>query len=194
MCLGIDSNNFEQPFKIWGSLYHTWIRAWISFSFEVQSIVRSLCLQMDHKFSIGFKSGEFPGHFSTLMWFSFINFLTCFDVWHGAKSCWNTPDPSENNRFTSIYCWEPSYLQLGASYQYHKNWNIPKTSFFEDVLRAGQCGNCESFCFVIFEHADFCDPGQTCEFHRWKSRASSLPLSCFCIWVPICSVLSSLFL
>ena len=139
MRLGIESTNFEQSFKIWGSLHHTWIRAWISFSFEVQSIVRSFCLQMDHKFSIEFKSRELPGHSSTLMWFSFVTFLTCFDVWHGSNLAethqiqLGTIGSSLEWLFVELLQYiagSASYLQLGASYQCHKNWNIPKTSFF----------------------------------------------------------------
>ena len=41
-----------------------------------------------HKFSIGLRSGEFPGHVNnvTLCWLNQV--LTVFDVWAGAESCW----------------------------------------------------------------------------------------------------------
>jgi len=43
----------------------------------------------DHRFSMGFRSGLFPGHSSTWMLFSLNHDMHFFAVWHGAPSCWN---------------------------------------------------------------------------------------------------------
>lgn len=43
-----------------------------------------------HTFSIGFRSGEFPGQSRTEILLSCRNLVTFFALWHGAESCINT--------------------------------------------------------------------------------------------------------
>ena len=45
---------------ILGSRYHIWIIASISWALSVQFSLQSRSLIVDHKFSIGMRSGEFP--------------------------------------------------------------------------------------------------------------------------------------
>ena len=51
--------------------------------------VRDFFLSRLHKFSMGFKSGLFPGQSIVLIFFVFKNLLTILDLWHGAPSCIN---------------------------------------------------------------------------------------------------------
>ena len=44
-------------------------------------------LIIDQRFSMGFKSGELPGHSKVLMLLSFMNATTFLAVWQGARSC-----------------------------------------------------------------------------------------------------------
>ena len=60
----------------------------ISLVLLVQSRFLNLFLIIDHRFSIGFRSGEFPGHSKVVMLFSVMYLVTFFEVWQGAKSCW----------------------------------------------------------------------------------------------------------
>ncbi len=45
-------------------------------------------LTIPHRFSMGFRSGEFPGQSSTPTPWSFNQLLVHLAVWAGAKSCW----------------------------------------------------------------------------------------------------------
>lgn len=47
------------------------------------------CLMCAQAFSIGLRSGEFPGHSSTLIFVSSSHFLTRSEPWQGAPSCIN---------------------------------------------------------------------------------------------------------
>ena len=67
----------------------------------VQSIFLNRDLIIPQRFSIGFKSGEFPGHSNTWTLFSRKTLELFFEEWHGAKSCWKIPLPSENTLFKS---------------------------------------------------------------------------------------------
>ena len=69
-------------------------------------------LRRDHKFSIGFRSGLFPGQVSSSMLLSWNHFVHLRAVWHGAPSCWKTnsaPSPNmsriEGNSFGSRTSW-----------------------------------------------------------------------------------------
>lgn len=54
-----------------------------------------------HTFSIGFMSGEFPGHRNTGILCSSRYFVIDFALWHGAPSCINTLGPFPNH---SVSC------------------------------------------------------------------------------------------
>ncbi len=44
-------------------------------------------LKIPHRFSLGFRSGEFAGQLSTTTTWSFNQLLVLLAVWAGAKSC-----------------------------------------------------------------------------------------------------------
>ncbi len=50
-------------------------------------------LTIPHRFSMGFRSGEFAGQSSTPTW-SFNQLLVLLAVWAGAKSCWKMKSAS----------------------------------------------------------------------------------------------------
>jgi len=57
---------------------------------------------IDHKFSIGLRSGEFPGQPNTFN-FCFLKIAFAFsDKRHGARSYWNFPPPSGNDLHISV--------------------------------------------------------------------------------------------
>ncbi len=51
-------------------------------------------LTMPHRFSMGFRSGEFAGQSSTPTPWSFYQLLVFLAVWTGAKSCWKMKSAS----------------------------------------------------------------------------------------------------
>ncbi len=51
-------------------------------------------LTIPHRFSIGFRSGEFAGQSSTPTPWSFNQLLVLLAVWAGAKSCWKMKSAS----------------------------------------------------------------------------------------------------
>ncbi len=52
------------------------------------SLVSHFPLEILHRFSMGFRSGEFAGQSSTPTPWSFNQLLVLLAVWAGAKSCW----------------------------------------------------------------------------------------------------------
>ena len=99
--VGIDSTNFLHFSKISSSWYQIWIIASTSFLEIVQSVFLNRHLTIAHRFSIGFKSGEFPSQSSTETWFSWKNLTVFLEEWQGAKSCWKIPFSPGNARFKS---------------------------------------------------------------------------------------------
>jgi len=73
---GIDSISFRQSWAIFSLRNHMPIIASMSLVRVVQSFLSSLVFTILHKFSIGFKSGEFPGQSRTLIPFSSKIFFT----------------------------------------------------------------------------------------------------------------------
>ena len=54
-------------------------------------------LMIDHKFSMGLRSGEFPGHGPKISMFCSLSHLVItFALWQGAPSCWKR------------HCWSPN--------------------------------------------------------------------------------------
>ncbi len=51
-------------------------------------------LTISHRFSMGFRSGEFAGQSSTPTPWPFNQLLVLLAVWAGAKSCWKMKSPS----------------------------------------------------------------------------------------------------
>ncbi len=51
-------------------------------------------LTIPHRFSVGFRSGEFAGQSSTPTPWSFNQLLVLLAVWAGAKSCWKMKSAS----------------------------------------------------------------------------------------------------
>ncbi len=51
-------------------------------------------LTTPHRFSMGFRSGEFAGQLSTPTPWSFNQLLVLLAVWAGAKSCWKMKSAS----------------------------------------------------------------------------------------------------
>ena len=94
---GIESTSVEQIFgdfivMVPGTM--VLIIATISFSIVEQSTLQILLLIIAHKFSIGLRSGEFPGQSIVVSPFSSKNARIFFEVWQGARSCWKIPSPS----------------------------------------------------------------------------------------------------
>ncbi len=54
-------------------------------------------LTIPHRFSMGFRSGEFAGQSSTVTPWSLNQLLVPLAVWAGAKSCWKMKSASPNN-------------------------------------------------------------------------------------------------
>ena len=78
----VQINNFKP-------LYFTWVNFSMTMALLVQLKWASLLLASPNPFSIGFISGEFPGHFTLLIPLSCKNFLLRRLVWAGALSAWN---------------------------------------------------------------------------------------------------------
>ncbi len=58
------------------------------------SLVSHFPLDNTHRFSMGFRSGEFAGQSSTQTPWSFNQLLVLLAVWAGAKSCWKMKSAS----------------------------------------------------------------------------------------------------
>jgi len=68
----------------------------ISLVVVVQSNFCNRDFLIDHKFSMGLRSGEFPGQSNTFK-FCFLKIVFTFsDEKHGTRSYWNFPPPSRN--------------------------------------------------------------------------------------------------
>ncbi len=65
------------------------IKRYISVSF-----IHSFLLTIAHRFSMGFRSGEFAGQSSTVTPWSLNQLLVPLAVWAGAKSCWKIKSAS----------------------------------------------------------------------------------------------------
>ncbi len=78
------------------SLWHCWggMEAQVSLTVAFSSsaffglLFLSFFLTIPHRFSMGFRSGEFAGQSSTPTPWSFNQLLVLLAVWTGAKSCW----------------------------------------------------------------------------------------------------------
>ncbi len=57
-------------------------------------LFRIFLLTIPHRFSMGFRSGEFAGQSSTPTPWSFNQLLVLLTVWAGAKSCWKRKSAS----------------------------------------------------------------------------------------------------
>ena len=92
------------------------INAW-SLS-EFWGFCLSTCLlKIDHKFSIGLRSGEFPGHGpKILMFYSPSHLVNTFALWQGAPSSWKRHCSSPNVSWmvgrscSRRMCWYHSFL------------------------------------------------------------------------------------
>ncbi len=78
------------------SLWHCWVGMEAQVSLTVAFISSAFfgllflifLLTIAHRFSMGFRSGEFAGQSSTPTPWSFNQLLVLLAVWTGAKSCW----------------------------------------------------------------------------------------------------------
>ena len=94
-CLGIDSMSFvinSIPCSLYNSLRMS--AHFSKTSLRVEGLIPKWAhrawkrsLKSVHRFSIGFKSGDYAGHFIVGMRHFVKNFLTFVAVWHGALSC-----------------------------------------------------------------------------------------------------------
>ena len=72
------------------------INAWSSSEF-VGFCLSTRLLRIDHRFSRGLRSGEFPGHGpKTMMFCSPCHLVITFALWQGAPSCWKRHSSSPN--------------------------------------------------------------------------------------------------
>ena len=88
MRLGMDAINFLQLSGL-VSLHQISFIASFNSSKLLHFLAATLHLMVCHKFSIGFKSGEFLGQSSNCIPFSWNHALHFFETWHGAESYWN---------------------------------------------------------------------------------------------------------
>ncbi len=87
------------------SLWHCWgvMEAQVSLTVAFSSsaffglLFLIFLLTIPHRFSMGFRSGEFAGQSSTPTPWSFNQLLVLLAVWAGAKSCWKMKSASLNN-------------------------------------------------------------------------------------------------
>ena len=84
--LGMELFKFVHCPLIFSSRNHTWITASIIFVFVVQSIFCNLALHMDQRFSIGLRSGEFPGQSRRVTLLSLKSFIITLETWQGTES------------------------------------------------------------------------------------------------------------
>jgi len=87
----------------------------------VQSSFCQWYFTINHTFSIGLRSGEFPGHSKTFTFCFMKNSFTFFDSRHGARSCWNIPPPS---RKVTLMC---VMIFLWITSMYLPEFIIPST-------------------------------------------------------------------
>ncbi len=84
------------------SLWHCWggMEAQVSLTMAFSSsaffglLFLIFLLTIHHRFSMGFRSGEFSGQSSTPTLWSFNQLLVLLAVWAGAKSCWKMKSAS----------------------------------------------------------------------------------------------------
>ncbi len=84
------------------SLWHCWggMEAQVSLTVAFSSsaffglLFLIFLLTIPHRFSMGFRSGEFAGQSSTVTPWSFNQLLVLLAVWAGAKSCWKMKSAS----------------------------------------------------------------------------------------------------
>ncbi len=84
------------------SLWHCWggMEAQVSLTVAFSSsaffglLFLIFLLTIPHRFSMGFRSGEFAGQSSTPTQWSFNQLLVLLAVWAGAKSCWKMKSAS----------------------------------------------------------------------------------------------------
>ena len=76
--------------QVVGSIFchSSWSLASNSFFFYEHLCILTLFPKWDHKVSMGFRSGDWDGHFITVIPFFSNQPNETFDVWHGALSCW----------------------------------------------------------------------------------------------------------
>ena len=91
---GIESTNVEHILTTSSSWNQVLIRAEISFRTVELSVFSILRLIIAHRFSIGLRSGEFPGQSRMVISFSSKNVRIFLEVWHRARSCWKIQSPS----------------------------------------------------------------------------------------------------
>ena len=106
--LGMELIKFLHCPLIFSSRNHTWITASIIFVFVVQSIFCNLALHMDQRFSIGLRSGEFPGQSRRVTPLSLKYFTITLETWQGAESndwsCYSGVVPGREDQGTVQKC------------------------------------------------------------------------------------------
>ncbi len=123
------------------SLWHCWsgMKAQVSVTVAFCSsaffglLFLIFLLTIPHRFSMGFRSGEFAGQSSTPTTWSFNHLLVLLTVWAGAKSCWKMKSASLKSWSAegSIKC-SKMYWQTGAVTLVFKKYNGPKPA--EDIV------------------------------------------------------------
>ena len=89
------------------------------------------CLRINHRFSMGLWSMEFPGHGPKISMFCLTSHLViAYALWHGAPSCWKKHRPKKHHQIapgslgevalggcfdTILYSWQCSKAKLWVS-------------------------------------------------------------------------------
>ena len=155
----MDSTSFWQFSEILSSRYRNWMTASIIFVLEVESILHSLALQMTYKFSMAFRSGEFPDQSRIYPWN-----ISAFPLWQGAESFWKTAPPWGRHFLISCPSVVPkttcifsclSYLLLAPKSQLPSMKNTTKEFVWLHALHFGYI-SCSKF--FVLRLSDKCRP------------------------------------
>ncbi len=146
------------------SLWHCWggmeAQVYLTVAFSSSAFFGLLflifLLTIPHRFSMGFRSGEFAGQSSTPTPWSFNQLLVLLAVWAGAKSCWKMKSASLKSWSAegSMKCSKISWL-TGAVMLVFKKHNGPTPA---DDIAPQIITDCGNFTLDFMQHGLWASP------------------------------------